>query len=170
MWGSLSKVADFPDCPQDGWLIYGNGGVGPDGTVYISLHRCGHLAVAVSADEGDTWRVTDVPGTTLLPFIGLYQMVTRANALLTEPLALDAAGNVYMVWPDAAGLLQYAVSKDKAETWTSAAGTSRHWIISRAPSVGSCIAEPARTGYANPPPWPYRLVQSLCSPPALAAR
>jgi hypothetical protein len=113
------KVADYADCPSDGWVIFGNGGVGPDGTVYISVHRCGHLAVAVSPDEGETWTITDVPGTTLLPFIGLIQEVTRANALLTEPLSVDSDGNVYLVWPDEAGALQLSVSKDKATTWSA---------------------------------------------------
>jgi hypothetical protein len=122
------KVADFPDCPSDGWIIYGNGGVAPNGTVYISLHRCGHLAIAVSADEGNTWKVTDVPGTTLLPFIGLIQMVNRANALLTEPLAIDSDGTLYMVWPDEAGLLRFSVSKDGAKTWSQP-------VVASAPAV-----------------------------------
>jgi hypothetical protein len=43
----------------------------------------------------------------------------RANALLTEPLSVDSDGNVYMVWPDEAGLLQLSISKDKANTWSA---------------------------------------------------
>lgn len=110
------KTLNHPNC-ANGWIVYGNGEVGPDGTVYISLHRCGRLAIAVSADEGNSWNIVEVPGTTLLPFTDLVGMVTRANALLTEPLAIDADGTLYLVWPDEAGQLQYSISRDKAQSW-----------------------------------------------------
>ncbi|HMJ14125.1 MAG TPA: sialidase family protein, partial [Polyangiaceae bacterium] len=122
------RIADHPNCAPENWVIYGNGGVGPDGSVYISLHRCGRLAVAISRDEGNTWSMVEVPGTALLKYQGLLQMIGRANALLTEPLAIDSEGNIYLVWPDEPGLLRLSISRDKGQTWSAP-------VVISAPSV-----------------------------------
>lgn len=50
-------------------IIWGDGFVRPNGTIMFGLRRCQKLSVAISDDEGDSWRLIDVPGSSLVPFI-----------------------------------------------------------------------------------------------------
>lgn len=50
-------------------IIWGDGFVRPNGTVMFGLRRCQKLNVAISDDEGDSWRLSDVPGSSLPPFL-----------------------------------------------------------------------------------------------------
>lgn len=50
-------------------IIWGDGFVTPNGTVMYGLRRCQKLSVAISDDEGDSWRLIDVPQSSLVPFI-----------------------------------------------------------------------------------------------------
>lgn len=50
-------------------IIWGDGFVRPNGTVMYGLRRCQQLSIAISDDEGDSWRLVDVPGSSLPPFI-----------------------------------------------------------------------------------------------------
>jgi hypothetical protein len=128
------QPALVPGCTANEWIIYGNGVVGPDGTVYISLHRCGRLAIAISGDEGATWNVVDIPGTSLPQFdsSNIAGIVTSPNMLLTEPLAADSDGTLYMVWPDDTKLFKLSVSRDKGLTWSAP-------VVVSEPSVTSVV-------------------------------
>ena len=133
--------------------------MGPDGTVYIGLRLCTTVGVAVSHDEGGTWKVLTVPGSTLPAFTGLLSPVTTNNLLVSEPLALDSAGDLYVVWNDASGALRLSITKDQGQTWSggtspiaiaaplpsSEISSSRCWMVTR-PSLRTTLALRRRTG------------------------
>lgn len=50
-------------------IIWGDGYVTPNGTIMFGLRRCQKLSVAISDDEGDTWRFSDLTQSNLNPFI-----------------------------------------------------------------------------------------------------
>ncbi|MEY4577639.1 MAG: hypothetical protein RL701_2342 [Pseudomonadota bacterium] len=106
-------------CTADEWVIYGDGVVDERGSIFLGLRRCTHLGVAISHDEGATWRVQDVPGANIVAYGGLLSHLQLSNLMMTAPFAVDSAGNLYAIWPDANNALQYAVSKDKAQTWSA---------------------------------------------------
>lgn len=104
-------------CEETEWVIYGNGVVGSDGTIYLSAHRCSALVIAVSKDEGASWEYRQVPNTTLESF-KLGKIRRKPNSLIIEPLAIDAQDNLYLAFPDDSGLLKYSVSRDGAQTFS----------------------------------------------------
>jgi photosystem II stability/assembly factor-like uncharacterized protein len=94
-----------------------NGAVAADGTLYIAHTSSQGVALAISKDDGDSWTDAIVPGSTFgdfgLPF-------TNSETYLSSSVALDAAGNLYVVWVDSTSLLPYlAVSRDAAQTWSN---------------------------------------------------
>jgi hypothetical protein len=118
--GALSlDPTDIPGCSHREWVIYGAGVVAKDGTVFIAGRRGPHLGLGISKDEGMTWTVRDVPGSKLLKYWNIMQVgVVNGNYVIPEPLALDAEGNLYAVWPDEKDLLRMAYSTDMGETWS----------------------------------------------------
>lgn len=130
-----SGVASTTTCPSSEWIIYGDGLVGPDGTVYIGLRLCTTVGIAISKDEGSTWKVVTVPGSTLPAFTGLLSPVTTNNLLVSEPLALDSAGHLYVIWNDANNALRLSVSSDGGASWS---GGNQPLTIS-APGVSTTI-------------------------------
>jgi hypothetical protein len=56
------------DGKNDEYIIWSNGLVRPNGTVMYGLRRCRSLSIAISDDEGDSWRYSDVPGSSLVPY------------------------------------------------------------------------------------------------------
>ena len=104
------------------YVIYGQGVVGPDGSVYLPYRRGPHLAVAISRDEGKTWTKRDIPGMNLVAMTSMIQLgldMLSWNCLAAEPLAIDAAGNIYAVNPNNKGQVFMSVSKDKGVTWST---------------------------------------------------
>jgi hypothetical protein len=84
----------------------GNGAVGPDGTVSMAEVSCDDIPqVAVSGDEGSTWKLVDV--TTM-----------RTPSFTGRGVAVDKAGNIYVVWLGFDGLPYLAVSRDRGEHWS----------------------------------------------------
>jgi hypothetical protein len=57
-----------PTVQSQEYIIWSNGLVRPNGTVMFGLRRCRSASVAISDDEGDTWRFSDIPGSTLVPY------------------------------------------------------------------------------------------------------
>lgn len=89
----------------------GHGFVGADGTVYVPKGLCGQPWLAISRDEGATWKrvqVADngVPQTT----IGVYEHEAS--------VAADKQGNVYYHWMGNDRLPYLAVSRDGGGTWS----------------------------------------------------
>ncbi|MDB4990911.1 MAG: hypothetical protein JWN04_6089, partial [Myxococcaceae bacterium] len=106
-------------CPTSEWVIYGNGVVTPDGSIYLGLRRCAAVGIAISHDEGQTWTVDDLPGAKLIAYGGLFSHQSLFNLMVAEPLATDSAGNLYATWNDDKDVLQLSVSRDRAVTWST---------------------------------------------------
>jgi hypothetical protein len=100
-------------------VIWGDGFVRPNGTVMYELRRCRALSLAISDDEGDSWRYVDVPGSSLPPFVlGDLTYLLNGNVLVPEPISQDIAGNIYAIWVDENYVLKMSRSTDSAVTWT----------------------------------------------------
>jgi len=115
----LLKTRAVPDCANTEFILYGNGVVGSDGTIYLGLRRCSHLGIAVSHDEGATWTVADVPNTSLKPISNILQVLQHPEYLVGEPFTMDGQGNLYAVWTGADQLLHQSVTRDKGATWST---------------------------------------------------
>ncbi len=105
-------------CPSGEQIIFSDGAVDHDGTVYLPYRLCSQLALGMSKDEGATWKTIVVPGAELPPYSGLTSYIISQNILPSEPLAVDSAENLYMLWNDASGVLHLTISKDHAQTWS----------------------------------------------------
>ena len=86
----------------------GHGRVGPDGTIYLPRGFCDQPFLAISHDEGDSWKLVQVSdrgmqvGTT--QGLGIEEHEAR--------VAIDPAGNVYYFWIARDRLPYLAVSRD----------------------------------------------------------
>jgi hypothetical protein len=90
------------------------GTAGPDGNLYFTLDLCGNLGIAISGDEGATWR---------------RQLVARTSIsdVYTTSVATDSSGNVYVAWlagrgasagVERRGLPYVIVSRDHGRRWS----------------------------------------------------
>ncbi|HEX2895320.1 MAG TPA: sialidase family protein [Marmoricola sp.] len=86
--------------------IHGHVKVAPDGTAYLPNRSCGATAaVAVSEDNGTSWTVRNVPGT---------------SASDADPsVGIGANGTVYFGSVGSDGVPAVAVSTDRGKTWTN---------------------------------------------------
>ena len=84
--------------------LHGHIKVAPDGTVYVPNRSCGgKQGVAVSEDNGLTWTIRTVDGST---------------AGDTDPsVGIGADGTLYFGWGDGDGHARAAVSHDRGVTW-----------------------------------------------------
>ena len=116
---SFPDLADLPSLPGACGVdhIATPGTVGPDGYLYFPLDECGGLGVAISRDEGASWRSVAVAPQTHLEDIYI------------SSTAADAAGNVYIAWiagsgggnggVGGTGLPYLAISRDHGLTWSA---------------------------------------------------
>jgi hypothetical protein len=86
--------------------IHGHVKVAPDGTVYVPNKNCnGQAGVAVSTDNGLTWTVHTVPG---------------SSAGSSDPsVGIGADGTVYLGWSNGDGHAYVAVSNSQGATWSN---------------------------------------------------
>ncbi len=86
--------------------LHGHVKVAPDGTAYLPNKACGeNAAVAVSTDNGESWTLRKVPGTTPSD---------------NDPsVSIGANGAVYFGYVGADGRPAVSVSLDKGETWSA---------------------------------------------------
>lgn len=93
--------------------LHGHIKVGPDGTVYVPdkacggslpYHEGGQASVIVSEDNGLTWAIRSVPGST---------------SMVDDDASVGVArnGNIYLGWQSADGHPRIAMSTDKGVTW-----------------------------------------------------
>ena len=88
--------------------IHGHIKVAPDGTVYVPNKGCGaEQAVVVSEDNGVTWEVRKVPGS------------TAVTGIIDPAVGIGTNNTVYFGGKGADGLPFVAVSKDRGKTWTN---------------------------------------------------
>ncbi len=88
--------------------LHGTLRTGPDGSVYLPKRDCDGPTVAFSSDNGMSWtqrKVGNDVGTT--------------NDTKNPAVAVDSAGNVYMVWAAADNALWLSTSTDKGDTWSA---------------------------------------------------
>ncbi len=93
------------DITQCGGL-HGHIKVAPDGTVYVPNKSCGgKQGVAVSEDNGLTWKIRTVPG-------------SRSGR--TDPsLGIGSDNTIYLGYANGDGTPRIAVSNDRGLTWTN---------------------------------------------------
>ena len=91
------------DLTQCGGL-HGHIKVAPDGTVYVPNKSCGgQQAAVVSEDNGLTWQIRKVPGST---------------SGRTDPsIGIGTDGTIYFGYANGDGKARIAVSRDKGRTW-----------------------------------------------------
>ncbi|MBA3525239.1 MAG: hypothetical protein H0T85_11985, partial [Geodermatophilaceae bacterium] len=99
-FGAAVPIYNLLDCGG----LHGHVVVAPDGTVYVPNKGCGgSQAVAVSEDNGLTWSVRKVPGSTPGD---------------TDPsVGIGANGTIYFGYQNSDGHPRIAVSHDKGLTW-----------------------------------------------------
>ncbi len=91
--------------------LHGHVKVGPDGTVYVPNASCvgsinpNENGIALSEDNGTTWRVRTVPGT--------------AGGGSDPSVAVDDGGLLYLGFVNEDKFPAVAVSADKGRTWTN---------------------------------------------------
>lgn len=79
------------------------------GRVFLPAARCALPRVAISGDAGLTWTVSEVS-----------HAIPVAGGEHEDPLAVDDADNLYVVWWDANDRLPYlSVSRDHGATWSA---------------------------------------------------
>jgi len=100
-FGPAVRIYTFLDCEAG---LHGHIKVAPDGTAYVPTKACGgQAAVVVSENNGLTWTVRKVPGST---------------AGASDPaVGIGSDGTVYFAYTDAANHTLAAVSHDKGKTW-----------------------------------------------------
>jgi hypothetical protein len=87
--------------------IHGHVKVAPDGTVYVPNRNCGgKTGVAASTDNGATWTVHTIPGST--------------NGIGNDPsIGIATDGTIYEGYQGADGHARIAVSHDEGKTWSA---------------------------------------------------
>jgi hypothetical protein len=93
-----------------------------DGTIYLPVEHCNDSYLYVSRDDGETWTVKPIPdsgsnGSLTLLLNGLGPEVTAGQ--VTDHLALDSAGNVYVMWVAKGMVPTLTHSKDGGESWSA---------------------------------------------------
>jgi hypothetical protein len=85
------------------------GAVGRDGNLYFPQNVCGageELRLAISEDEGATWRYAPI-------------FETDVQDLYPPALAVDADNNVFLAWKGVGGLPYLTVSRDRGASWSA---------------------------------------------------
>lgn len=131
-------------CLASGGLV-GHLGADLEGRVFAGKSRCGVPIVAVSEDDGVTWKVGVLNRT-----VGI-----RGHDI---DFAVDADNNVYAAWISSAGQLVYVASTDNGKTWGPAHRVSTGGLReAQMPSVAAgaagalaftYIGSPSDYGYA----------------------
>ncbi len=87
--------------------LHGHVKVAPDGTAYVPNKSCGNgQGVAVSTNNGLTWTVQTVPGTT-------------SSAGSDPSVGVGADGTLYFGYGDGDGHARIAISRDRGVTWSA---------------------------------------------------
>ncbi|MBI2382463.1 MAG: exo-alpha-sialidase [Gammaproteobacteria bacterium] len=114
--------------------LHGHPRVAPDGTVYLPNKACaggGGLGqgVAVSTDNGLTWRIGAVPGSTP----GASDPSVATGLTDAGKPAAQASNTVYLGYCDGDGRAKVAVSRDRGSTWGDTAD------VGQAAAVRNCV-------------------------------
>lgn len=107
-----------------------------DGIVYLPAAGCDQPVVAVSRDSGVTWEqhTIDTGG------------VGRSAPGDDPSIAIDTAGNAYLIWPGKDAKMYGSISTDKGKTWGPAFHVSPPAITSSLEAV-SIAGDPGRVAF-----------------------
>ena len=115
--------------------IHGHVKVAPDGTAYVPNKSCGNgQGVAVSRDNGLTWTVKTVPG---------------SSAGAWDPsVGIAADGAVYFGWTNGDGHPYVAVSHDEGDTWSNIQDVGTALGLQNIAFPAVVAGDPARAAFA----------------------
>jgi hypothetical protein len=120
--------------------LHGHVKVGPDGTVYLPNKSCGgQQGMAVSTDNGMTWTIRTVPG---------------SSAGASDPsVGIGADGTVYFGYQNGDGRPKVAVSHDRGVTWVNSQDISAPFGIQNTafPAVVAGDGDRAAFAYLGTP-------------------
>ena len=121
------------DLTQCGGL-HGHIKVAPDGTVYVPNKSCGgKQGVAVSEDNGLTWSIRTVPGST---------------SGRTDPsLGIATDGTIYLGYANGDGTPRIAVSRDRGRTWANDQNVGHYQSIKNTVFPAVTAGDPDRAAF-----------------------
>lgn len=133
--------------------LHGHGRTSSDGTVYLPRQVCGVPTIAVSHDEGRSWKTIEVSD-------------IAAEQSQDPSIAVDKKGHLYFLWIGAKDRLPYlSVSRDHGETWSKAISVAPPGLkeanLVTIDALGTGKVAIAYMGSANSP-WP-RCTEQGCS-------
>jgi hypothetical protein len=115
--------------------IHGHVKVAPDGTAYVPNRSCGNgQGVAVSRDNGLTWTVKTVPGST--------------GSSWDPSVGIASDGTVYFGWLNGNGHPYVAVSHDNGDTWTNIQDVGGAFGIQNIAFPAVVAGDPDRAAFA----------------------
>lgn len=115
--------------------LHGHVKVAPDGTVYVPNKSCGgKQGVAVSEDNGLTWTVRTVPGST--------------SGAWDPSVGIASDGTVYFGYDDGDGHPKVAVSHDQGRSWTNVRDVGLPFKIANSAFPATVAGDPDRAAFA----------------------
>ncbi|HEU4887140.1 MAG TPA: hypothetical protein VFV49_04585 [Thermoanaerobaculia bacterium] len=114
--------------------LHGHIKVAPDGTVYVPNKNCGgQQAVAVSEDNGLTWQIRPVPGST---------------AGSTDPsVGISTDGTIYLGFVNSDGTARVAVSHNRGATWSAPANVGYSHNVKNGVFAAVTAGDPDRAAF-----------------------
>jgi hypothetical protein len=120
-WTKAGQIPISPTangCAASEWILLGSINSDADGNLYVTGRRCTQVGIAVSNDEGATWKFTSIPNTKMIPFTTILDPVGNPNYVLGES-KIDSAGNIYVPYVDDAGKVRLTISRDRGAHWSN---------------------------------------------------
>lgn len=115
--------------------IHGHIKVGPDGTAYVPNRSCGSgQGVAVSTDNGLTWTVKIIPGS--------------SSSAWDPSVGIATDGTVYFGYMNGDGKAFVAVSHDHGDTWTNIQDVGRTFGLQNIAFPAVVAGDPDRAAFA----------------------
>ena len=115
--------------------LHGHVKVAPDGTVYVPNKSCGgQEGVAVSEDNGLTWSIRTVPGST--------------PGAWDPSVGIASDGTVYFGYDDGDGHAKVAVSHDQGRSWTNIRDVGVPFAIVHSAFPAAVAGDPTRAAFA----------------------
>lgn len=105
---AFPAISDSGSAAQCGWGS-GHGVAGPDGTIYLPAGVCSQPTLAISRDEGATWKRVKVAD---------MKMGSDGRKDHDAAVAVDSENNLYYSWTGADLRPYLSVSKDGGGKWT----------------------------------------------------
>jgi len=142
--GMTFALTGSPAFPHSGCGgLHGHGVVGPRGEVLLPMSRCDEPYLAISRDEGDTWKRV---------------RIARTGSHPDPSVAVDSKGNIYYAWQSLNRQPYLSISRDGGRTWSKPIMIATTGV--RAVNLLTIdVVEPGRIGFAYmgtpdvTPPW-----------------